>query len=298
MKVKGEGVGMYDEGAEAAGQGRSLGGVARRFNLEGLVPLILLVIIGVAALNYFGVIDVPYLPKEGTRVQLLFIGEPSLGEKVALDNLGYYLTYRTRSADSFGNASSEELSQYDIVMLDQASVSADKSITVSLGDAINKYVTKGGKLIVVMNSGIYQSVGFQGYTASDAVGWKATLGGADKSNIVPAECVLDHDGVPACAQGKEINVVGRIYKQDFEHPIMNGIEIAPPMGDAPIALRTLPIQADEGAKTIAYIKAENTPQTYPAILEKKHFLLGTVIYFNYDPGMTQTIFKNTIDYLK
>ena len=41
-----------------------MGGAVRRFNLEGLVPLILLVIIGIASLNYFGVIDVPLLPKE------------------------------------------------------------------------------------------------------------------------------------------------------------------------------------------------------------------------------------------
>lgn len=282
---------MY-EGEDAAGAAPALGNVAKKFNLEGLIPLILLVIIGVASLNYFGVVDVPYLPKGSARVQVLFIGEPSLGERVVLDNLSYFLTYRTRGADSFGNASSEELNQYDLVMLDQSN-SADKSVTVALGDAIQKYVAKGGKLIVVMNSGIYQSVGFQGYTAADVVGWKATFG-----SIIPAECVPGYDGVPSCAEGREESVVGRIYQQDFEHPIMQGIEVAPPMGEAPKAMRTLAIQADEGAKTIAYIKAENTPKSYPAILEKKHFPMGSVIYFNYDPGMTPGILKNTIYYLK
>ncbi|MFA5931489.1 MAG: hypothetical protein WC821_04225 [archaeon] len=282
---------MY-EGEDAAGAAPALGNVAKKFNLEGLIPLILLVIIGIASLNYFGVVDVPFLPKGSARVQVLFIGEPSLGERVVLDNLSYFLTYRTREASSFGNASSEELNQYDLVMLDQSN-SADKSVTVSLGDAIQKYVAKGGKLIVVMNSGIYQSVGFQGYTAADVVGWKATFG-----SIIPAECIPGSDGVPTCAEGREESVVGRIYQQDFEHPIMQGIEVAPPMGEAPKAMRTLGIQADEGAKTIAYIKAENTPKSYPAILEKKHFPMGSVIYFNYDPGMTPGILKNTIYYLK
>jgi hypothetical protein len=284
---------MYDEGADAAGAAPALGNVAKRFNLEGLIPLILLVIIGVASLNYFGIIDVPFLPKGSGRVQVLFIGEPSLGERVALDNLAGFLTYRTMAADQFGNAASEQFSQYDIIMLDQASNSSDKSVTVALGDAIQKYVQKGGKLIVVMNSGIYQSVGFSGYTASDVVGWRPTFG-----KIIPAECVASHDGVPSCKEGQEQSVVGRVWQLDFSHPIMQGFEVAPAIGDAPLALRTLAIQADEGARTIAYIKAENTPQTYPAILEKKNFPMGTVIYFNYDPGMTPGIFKSTIYYLK
>jgi hypothetical protein len=292
-----EGVGMYDEGAEGGGPAQAIGGAVKKFNLEGLIPLVLLVIIGIASLNYFGVIDVPYLPKGSERVQVLIIGEPSMGERVALDNLSYFLTYRTRLASSFGNASSEELHQYDIVILDQSN-SADKSITVALGDALNQYVAKGGKLIIVLNSGVYQSVGFNGYTASDAIGWKATMGGKNAKNIVPAECALDSTGVPSCGVGREISVVGRIYRQDFDHMILNGVEIAPPQPEAPLALTTLGVQADEGARTLAYIKAENTPQTYPAILEKKNFPMGTVIYFNYDPGMTQTVFKNTINYLK
>jgi hypothetical protein len=283
---------MYDEGADAGGPAPAIGAAVKRFNLEGLIPLILLVIIGVASLNYFGLIDVPYLPKGSARVQVLFIGEPSLGERVVMDNLSYFLTYRTRAADSFGNASSEELHQYDIVFLDQSN-SSDKSVTVALGDAIKKYVAKGGKLVVVMNSGIYQSVGFNGYTASDVVGWKATFG-----NIIPAECVAGHDGVPACSESSQMSIVGRVWQQDFEHPIMQGVEVAPPVGSAPVSMVTLPIQATEGAKTIAYIKAENTPASYPAILEKKHFPMGTVIYFNYDPGMTPGILTNTINYLK
>ena len=138
----------------------------------------------------------------------------------------------------------------------------------------------------------------QGGAASDAVGWLATIGGANGTGIVPAECVLDHDGNPACAQGKEINVMGRIYKQDSEHPVLLGIDIAPPLSDAPLSFKTLAVQPSEGARTLAYIKSESGTQTYPAILEKKNFPLGDVIYFNYDPGMTQTIFRNTLSYFR
>ncbi len=283
---------MYDEGGEGGGAVPALGGARKKINFEGLIPLILFVIIAVAALNYFNIIDLPFLPKESSRAQVLVIGEPSLGERVVLDNLQYMLSYRTRSADTFSNASTEELSQYDLIILDQSNM-ADKSVSVALGEAIQKYVNKGGKLIVVMNSGIYQSVGFAGYTASDVVGWKATFG-----KIIPAECVAGYDGVPTCSERNEETVMGRIWQQDYDHPIMMGVEVAPPMGEAPLGMRTLPIQATEGARTIAYIKAENTPKSYSAILEKKSFPFGTVIYFNYDPGLTPGIFKNTIFYLK
>ena len=281
---------MYDEGGDAGAA--PMGGAMSKFNLEGLIPLLLLVIIGVASLNYFGVIEVPYLPRGSDSKQVLFIGVPSTGERIVLDNLSYFLRYNIRDATTFGNAASEELQQYDIVILDQ-SLSANKSVTVGLGEAITKYVDKGGKLILVMNSGVRQSVGFGSTTTIDAIGWKANFG-----NTMPAECVLNQTGKPSCEKGQEISSIGRIYRQDYDHPIMLGTEVSPALNEAPYAMTTLAVQANEGAKTIAYIKAENTPQTYPAILEKKNFPLGNVIYFNYDPGLTPSVFKNTIMYLK
>jgi len=71
---------MYDEGADAAGPAQGLGGAVKRFNLEGLIPLILLVIIGVASLNYFGIIDVPYYQKEVQEFKF-FLLENHLLEK-------------------------------------------------------------------------------------------------------------------------------------------------------------------------------------------------------------------------
>lgn len=283
---------MYDDAGGDAGAA-PIGGANpfSRFNLEGLIPLVLLVIIGIASLNYFGVVDIPYLPQGSQHMQVLFIGQPSLGEKVVMDNLSYMSTYRVRDAASFGNGASEELSQYDLVILDQST--GDKSVTVALGEAVQEYVTKGGKLIVVSNSGIYQSVGFAGYTSTDVVGWKASF-----DDIIPVECVLGPDSVPVCDQGQEINVVGRIRRQDYDHPIMNGIELSPPVTQAPYSMAVLDVQASEGAKTVAYIQSESTPKSYPAIVEKKSFPFGTVVFFNYDPGLTPGVLTNTIKYLK
>lgn len=282
---------MYDDaGGDAGAAPIGVPGIPR-FNLEGLIPLVLLVIIGIASLNYFGVVDIPYLPKGSQHMQVLFIGQPSLGEKVVLDNLSYMLTYRVRDAASFGNAASEELSQYDLVILNQTLT--DKSVTVSLGEATKNYVKKGGKLVVVSNSGIYQSVGFAGYTSTDVVGWKANFG-----EIIPVECVLGADSVPVCMEGKEINVVGRIRRQVYDHPIMSGIELSPPVTQPPYTMRVLDVQATQGTRTVAYIQSENTPKSYPAIVEKKSFPFGTVVYFNYDPGLTPGVLTNTIKYLK
>ena len=282
---------MYGEegGAEAATAG---GGGARRFNLEGLIPLILLVIIGVASLNYFGVINVPYLPKSNQHLQVLFLGKPTVGEMTALDNLSGMLSYQVRDTASFGTSASEELSQYDMIIIDQT-ILPDKSVSVALGQALQNYVKKGGKMIVVGNSAIYQSVGFSGLTATDAIGWKANLG-----DIMPVECNLGPNSVPTCMEQSQLHIAGRIRRQIYDHPIMNGVELVPPVTQGPYpSLGVLDVQTSDGSKTVAYIQSENTPRSYPAIVEKKSFPFGTVVYFNYDPGMTITIFTNTIMYL-
>ena len=72
---------MYDDGASGAQAPAGVG--MPKINLEGLIPLILLVVIGIASLNYFNVIDIPYLPQDSSHVQVLFLGQPSLGERIA-----------------------------------------------------------------------------------------------------------------------------------------------------------------------------------------------------------------------
>jgi hypothetical protein len=284
---------MYDEGSDVAGPAPTMGErLGKNINFEGLIPLVILVLVGILSLNYFNVVDIPYLPKGGSNIQVMVIGEPSLGQKVILDNSNYYLTYRVRDADTFYVNASEELSQYDIIILDQSQL-ANKSINTVLAQAMQNYVQKGGKLIVVQNSGIYMNVGLGGAVATDVVGWKANFG-----NIMPMECAPGTDNVPTCVDQQATTIVGRIIRQDFKHPILEGIQQSPPEGQIPYTLRTFPVQANQGGKTIAFIKGEGVPKTYPAIIEKKAFPLGTIVYFNYDPGLTPGIFNNTLEYLR
>jgi hypothetical protein len=127
----------------------------------------------------------------------------------------------------------------------------------------------------------------------DVVGWKATFG-----DIIPADCPLDQDMVPTCQDSKAQTVVGRVWRQDIDHPIMAGIALTPPGDRPPYSAVVYPVQASSGAKTIAFIKGEAVPKAYPAIIEKKSFPLGKVVYFNYDPGLSPGIFRNTLEYLK
>jgi hypothetical protein len=259
--------------------------------IGGLILLILIlifIIVPMASSNYFGVIDVP-----GTNddlSQVLVIGDLSIGERVVFDNLSHEFNYSTRTAKDLENNSIEELNKYDIILIDQSAT--EKSVSADLGSAINEYVIKGGNLIIIKNSAIKQSLGIGGITAIDSIGWQAIFG-----DISPAECILLSGNEPSCEDGKELAIVARIIKSGT-HDIMYGIDIAPPVGYEPYSLNVLPIGVNVGAKTIAYFDVENTPATYPAIIEKKSLLSGSVVYFNYDPGFTPTILKNTLNYLK
>jgi len=221
---------------------------------------------------------------------VLVIGQLSPGEMVVLDNLNQSFVYSVRSAQDLESSTIEGLSEYNIIIIDQSMT--EKSISSDLGSALQSYVEKGGEIIIVKNSAIRLSLGIDGIEAGDSIGLTTTLG-----ELAPVDCVLLNGNEPSCKEGNEVPIVARIIKQE-EHPIMYGIDITPTNDLEPYQLVVSPIQASEGAKTIAYFDVENTPQTFPAIIEKKNFPLGSVVYFNYDPGMTPTIFKNTLMYLK
>jgi len=253
-----------------------------------IIVVVVLLIVGVLFSLGFNVPGIPFF--SGAPAQVLVIGQLSMGERIVLDNLSASYNYQERTAKDLESSSIEELGDYDIIILDQSMT--EKSISSDLGSSLKSYVEKGGKLIVVKNSAIRLSLGIDGVEAGDSIGWANTLG-----DISPADCVLTNGNEPSCKEGNEIPIVARILKEE-DHPIMYGIDIAPTNDLVPYELGVLPIQAASGAKIVAYFDVENNPQTFPAIIEKKNFPLGRVIYFNYDPGMTPTILKNTLAYLK
>jgi len=281
---------MYpEEGAEPAQAGGVRRGVTR--NLEALIPLILIVIIAAFLGHKFGLWTIPFLGG-ADQVQMIVIGQPSVDLLADLDNQRDLVYYRVRNASDLDAAPQEQLAQYDIVLLDQhlGATPYDRSISRTLGEALENYVRTGGKLVVVMDSGIYRSGGIYGTgTATDVVGWRATFG-----DIIPVECDLASNDVPTCTQ--PIATTGKIYRLDFDHQIMEGIEIAPADPRyGPLSMITFDVKPT--GTQVAYIKHIATASHFPAIVEKK-LLIGKSIYFNYDPAMTPGIWQNTLEYLR
>ncbi len=286
---------MYPEegGAEAAPMRG--GGVRSSItrNLEGLIPLILIIIIAAFLLHKFDIIQIPFL---GTKepIQMLVIGQPSFDMQVELDNQKDLVYYQEKDPAAFEVNPKDRIAQYDVVLLDQhmGATPYEKSVSRTLGEALENYVRTGGKLIVVMDSGIYRSGGVYGTgVASDVIGWQATFG-----DIIPVECDLGKNNVPTCAQ--PIVATGKVYREDLDSKIMEGIEVAPAHpAYGNLTLVTFPVKVN--GTEVAFIKsvAPVTPSYFPGIIEKK-LLVGKVIYFNYDPAMTPGIWDNTLEYLR
>lgn len=262
------------------------------FNLEAVIPIILIVIIGFLLLARLGVIEsnTPVIGpivsaiSPNSTARMLIIGAPS-PEMLAVLNANKDLVGNPiiKAAEAFSNNPENQLSQFDIVILDQSG-QISKAIPRQLGDALQSYVKTGGKLVIVKDSGIEQP------GALDILGWKANFG-----NIVPVDCDIILDGQPTCK--RPIGVVGVIWQQDYKHPIMQGIERVPAQAEAGyLALEVFDVGVS--GNEIAYIEDARTGKNFPAIVEQAQLGGGKVIYFNYNPGITSGIFQNTVKYLK
>lgn len=250
-------------------------------NLEGLIPLILILIIVAYAGDKIGLWHIPFLTQK-EPIRMLVIGDLSHDLKRVMDEDRDLIRYTVRDAHSLSVAPKDQLSQYKMVMLNQ-STQADKTVSRALGEAISEWVKQGGKLIVVEDSGIYRE------GAVDVIGWQATFG-----DLMPVSCDYDKDMVATCT--RPIHVTGRIFRLDWKHKIMEGIEVAPAEPDMALFMQTFNVTPT--GNQIAYIQNATTNAYYPAIVEKSWFGIGKVIYFNYDPGMTKGIFENTLEYLR
>ncbi len=261
------------------------------YHLEGLIPLILILIIAFFLAIKFGVITsstpvlgiVVDLFEPGDRpIQMLIIGNTSQEVLDVLDANPKLVHYRIKAATALERNPKEQLRNYGIVMLDQ-SEEANKEVSLALGKAIEEYVKTGGKFILVRDSGIRRPGAF------DVLGWKNTF-----RDIVPVTCerkgAMD---IPSCTN--PIFVRGTINREDFDHEILEGIEVAPAEPGLYLTLETFDVSPT--GNEIAYIEEATTRKTYPAIVEKRLFI-GKSIYFNYNPGKTKGIFESTLRYLR
>lgn len=286
---------MYPEEGPAApaenyGGGRGIKSTIA-YNLEGLIPLILIVIIGFFLAVHFNIITsstpvigvaADLITGKSAPANMLIIGASSQEVIDVLNDSRDLVHYIIKTAESLERNPAEQLANYDIVMLDQSEQS-DKSVSRELGEAIEAYVKRGGKLIVVGDSGIYRP------GAYDILGWENTFHG-----IVPVNCDRVVNDMPVCLN--KIAVRGKIYSEQEKHPIMLGIPVAP--ADPALYEYFETFDVSPTGKELAYIQDMGpTKKSYPAIVEK-NLIIGKSIYFNYNPGITRGIFESTLRYLK
>jgi len=260
----------------------------------GIVVICLVAIFGVIFVFMemkFSFWEIPFLGTRGP-LKMLVIGEPSIHMMSDLDTQRDLVYYQIKEPAGLEFAPQEQLANYDVILLDQhlGANPYQKSVSRTLGEAIENYVKTGGKLIVVMDSGIYRSGGIYGTgVASDVIGWKETFG-----DIIPVDCDIGTNQRATCVQ--PIVLTGKVHRVDYDSKIMEGIEVAPAdPAYGPLTILTFDVKAT--GNIVAYIKNIATAAYYPGIVEKR-LLIGKVIYFNYDPAMTPGIWSNTLEYLR
>lgn len=217
-------------------------------------------------------------------VKILVLGAPSNDFRAILsdqENKDLIKEVRFMTLDSIEHNPVERLKGYNIIVLDQ-STQSDKTISRRTADAITSFVKKGGKLIIVLNSGIQRP------DDVSVLGWQANFG-----DIVPVRCDIVGSR-PSCLQ--PIEMQGTLYAVTEEHPIMNGILQVPAVETSgPIRTRTFDVQVV--GKEIAYLEDPRVKKPYVGIAEQS-LLMGKVIYFNFNPAISPAIVVNTIKYLK
>lgn len=261
-------------------------------HLEGLIPLVLILIIGLFLAFNFGIIDrhTPIIGSLATsvdvlgknKVKMLIVGSTSQEVIDILNDNRDIIEYHMKTTDTLERNPVEQLAEYKIVMLDQTQ-EADKTVSKKLGEAIQRFVKNGGKFILVGDSGIRRPDTF------DVIGWENTFG-----DIVPVKCDRVVNNQPTCTN--KLIVRGKLYREDEDHKMLEGIDMFPsePMRDA--IFETFDVTSD--GKELAYLQSTGIDKkTYPAVVEKR-LVIGKSIYFNYNPGITRGIFESTLDYLR
>ncbi|MCH7902761.1 hypothetical protein IIC68_03335 [archaeon] len=285
---------MYPEGGGTAPPEDDFGGGTQsKFgtHLEGLIPVILILIIGFFLAVRFDVIDsttpiigpiVDVFDSGSKATKMLVIGSSSQEVIDILNDNRAIIDYDLRTTLSVERNPEDILANYEIVMLDQ-SEEANKEVSKKLGEAVQKFVKNGGKFILVKDSGIRRPDTF------DVIGWKNTFG-----DIIPVECDRVLNSQPTCTT--RILVRGKLLRQEEDHPIMRGIEEFPADPLRTATFETFDIGLN--GKELAYIQSDSIGgKAFVGVVEK-NLIIGKSIYFNYNPGKTRGIFESTLDYLR
>lgn len=280
-------MGEFDDLDDMPSKGKRTSFGGSKIKWETVLPIVVVIVVVLLIVFQTNIFATGLGLFTGSKsMTLLVIGSPTQEFRSVLgdaENRDLIQHIRFSDAQTLEHNPYERIKDFDIIILDQ-SLQTDKSISRSLGEAITRYVRNGGKLIVVGNSGIERPGDIS------VLGWKATFG-----DIVPVGCEPIQRGIPSCQRGFQIQATIHAARED--HPIMYGILRVPALESAGYLYTetfNVPIYGTE----IAYVKDEVTGNVYTGIVEKQTMFGGKVLYFNYNPGLSNAIFVNTLQYLR
>jgi len=218
----------------------------------------------------------PEAPLE-TKARILVIGEPALDTIELLESSSDILEFEIVKQESLDNNSKNKFESIDLILLDQSD-SDKKELSFRSGGEIAEWVWNGGKIIVVQNSGTFNP------EYETVVGWAFNFG----SYIVPVECSMTENNEASCMSPRDLNAL--IRKSTVNHMILKDFKIS----EETIALTVFPV-APRGTEIVT-VKDSQSEKSFPGIVEKS-MDKGRSIYFNFSPGKTPRLFRNTIRYL-
>jgi len=248
-------------------------------HLEGVVPLILILVVGLLVAVNLNVVDIGGLPFSDSQSSILIVGNPSAETVNALQS--FDARGMNISTTTLGNVNSilpGTLAGFDTIILE-----GNQFLGRTARSEVLKFVNKGGRLVVVKNAATRVE------DDASILGWEYIFG-----DTMPVACApFVHGDSGSCKT--VLTVEGKFLPAgQTSHPILQGVKVYPQTGfDTWQVLDVTPLETP-----IAFIQtAENN--LYPAIVVRQNVFGGKIIYFNYSPGKANMtgVFLNALEWL-
>ncbi len=248
-----------------------MGGRKRFHSIEGVLPLVLLVVIAFFVLQFLHVIPCVIPVGCGGGANVVVLGVPSQavvttlsGKEAQMKGISYPINFNPKYVTL------DMLKNYNVVILQ-----GDPYFDMNTREAIRSYVDGGGKLIVVGDSGSKHP------SYANVAGWAWPSG---QGIPVPAQIIGEWAGYSDVSYGASL------MWANPNHPIVQGLKLVGASLNTPSTV----VKVTSKGGVIAAIDTQEG--TLPAIIEGGSGF-GNVIYFAYDPGQTPEILLTTVKYL-
>jgi len=257
----------------------------RFHNIEGILPVVLLVVIAFFVLQFLHVIPCVIPIGCGGDITVGLVGYDPSGATLQILS-GKEATYRgIKYLEDIDPTiiTLDMLKQFDVIILQ-----GDQYSDLNAREALRSYVDGGGKLILVKDAATLVR------NMPNVYGWEWPRGAGVPS---PVELRGKWTGDREVSYGSQLQVI------DINHPIVQGIRLKGARLYGSFNSNDEITEVIPEGKVIAAVKATDystsgmySEKTVPAIIEGGSGL-GRVMYFAYEPGFTPGILLSTIEYM-